>query len=88
MLIWKYTLLLQDRQSVPMPAGAKILTVQMQGSDIRMWALVEPYKALEPREIAIYGTGNFLPDNPGVYIGTFQMEKGMLIFHAFDLTGQ
>jgi len=33
----------------------------------------------------IYGTDNPIPDEPGSFIGTFQMPGGALVFHVFDL---
>jgi hypothetical protein len=86
MRIWKYALNVIDQQCITMPRNAKILTVQMQDDICCLWALVdETAKFTEHRNIAIYGTGNPMPDNPGTYIATFQMHGGALVFHAFEL---
>lgn len=86
MRIWKFPLEVTDSQRVGMPPGAKLLTVQMQGPTPCLWALVDetiPHRVT--RAIAIYGTGNSMPDEPGEYIATFQMAAGALVFHAFEL---
>lgn len=68
-----------------MPAGAKLLDVQMQGGECCVWALCDQSAAKEPRHIAIYGTGNQMPDEAGEYVATFQMHGGALVFHAFEV---
>src|SRR5690606_30712086 len=83
--IWKYQLALLDTHYIDMPAGARLVDVQIQGDDVCVWALCDESKTVKPRNIAIYGTGNPMPDDPGEYIATFQMDGGSLVFHAFDL---
>lgn len=85
MRIWKWQLDVTDEQVVQMPAGAKLLDVQMQGGACCLWALCDENAPKEQRRIAIYGTGNLMPDEPGEHIATFQMHGGSLVFHAFEL---
>lgn len=88
MRIWKYPLEVIDLQIIAVPLGAKILTVQMQGDTCCLWALVdetEPESHKVIKHIAIYGTGNPLPDDTGTYIATFQMMGGSQVFHAFEI---
>lgn len=85
MRIWKWPLAITDRQTIEVPAGAKLLTVQMQGDHPQIWALCEETNFLTTREIAIYGTGNPMPDEPGQYVATFQSHGGALVWHVFDL---
>lgn len=86
MRIWKFPLEVTDRQSMRIPAGAKLLTVQMQRETPCLWALVDDSTLeYEIRSIAIYGTGNPMPNDPGDYIATFQLAGGALVFHAFEL---
>lgn len=85
MRIWKWTLAVKDEQTIDMPMDAKILSVQMQGESPQVWALVNEHQPRKQgRRIAIYGTGNPIPDVPGEYISTFQMHGGQLVFHAFE----
>jgi hypothetical protein len=81
--VWKFPLMLQDSQSVYMPTNADLLTVQMQGEQICLWALCEPENGMSPRIILIHGTGNPIGDIEG-YIGTVQMLGGKLVFHVFE----
>lgn len=83
--IWKYELE-PGKNLLKMPAGAKPLTVQTQGGTPTMWALVKEDAPPEHRIISIYGTGHKMPDHPGVYLGTFQMSDGALVWHVFDAT--
>ena len=83
MRIWKYPLEVTDRLALTMPPGAKFLTVQMQHGKPCLWALVDETKRdTATRRIAIYGTGNPMPDEPGTYIATFQMMGERQYFDA------
>jgi len=66
-----------------MPKGAQPLSVGQQGTDIVCWAIVDDQQPGEPRQIAAYGTGHPLNGDPGRFIGTVQMDDG-LVFHFFD----
>lgn len=81
--IWKWTL--QPKTTISMPAGAQLLAVQEQYGQPQLWALVDPTAAPSPRHFSIYGTGHEMPDNPGQYVGTFQMHAGQLVLHVFEV---
>ena len=80
--IWKWTL--QRETTIDMPLGAKLLTVQEQHGEPQLWALVDPDAKTYQRTFRVYGTGHGLPDDPGEYVGTFQMHCGTLVFHVFE----
>ena len=82
--IFKYELEVTDRQAIQMPTGAVLRAIQWQGMQLCLWAEVNDEAAPVPREIAIYGTGQSMPNYPGNYIGTFQMNQGALVFHVYD----
>ena len=85
MRIWKWTLTVTDMQSLPIPEGAKLLAVQMQGDVPQLWALVDEKARIVHRKLATYGTGNSMPDgDPGQYVGTYQICGGALVFHVFE----
>lgn len=96
--IWKYALDADNLQTVKMPVGAKILTAQTQMVEglrrpqrrVQLWVLVDVGDGglveYEDRVIAIYPTGEPLPDEPGEYVSTFQIDNGSLVFHVFDVT--
>ena len=80
--IWKRPLVSDG--IVEFPRGATILSVQTQAGVPTVWALVDPAAPLEAIPVAIYGTGHDLPDDPGRFIGTFQLHGGALVLHAFQ----
>ncbi len=65
--IYKYPLQVDGEQILLIPAGAKILTVQMQGSTPCLWAEVKINDdanlraGLEQRKIKMFGTGHDIP---------------------------
>ena len=82
--VYKYPLVVTDRQLVKMPKEAKILTVQVQNGEPQRWALVNPDNETEEVPIRIHGTGHKITDADRLaYIGTFQMPRYGLVFHAF-----
>lgn len=89
MKIWKWTLAVTDVQTIQMPVGATVLTVQVQGEEPQIWALVdETIHRYTSRKFAAYGTGNPMPDgDPGRYVGTYQIHGGALVFHVFEQKG-
>lgn len=92
--IWKYPLGITDRQVVRMPRDAEILSVQVQGRHLCLWAMVDGDSPLEDRSIRIFGTGNPIDDWVGnpideyddigrfVFVGTAQM--GPFVWHVFE----
>ena len=84
MKIWKWTLEVTDMQSLLMPKGARLLDVQMQGGVPRLWALVGEHTQNEQRHFAMYGTGHPVPEEPGDYVASFQIDDGALVFHVFE----
>lgn len=87
MKIWKFVLALGDSQLVPMPKDATMLSIQVQKSNLCMWALCNEDAEVVERRINIYGTGNPLPDYIGdfKFLATFQIYGGDLVFHAFEV---
>ena len=86
MTIWKFPIKTTDVQKVKMPQGAQILCVQVQHDTPCLWALVHgPNSRAKERLIRIFGTGHEV-EFPGglVYIGTYQMQGGALVFHVFE----
>ena len=88
MRILKYPLDLRygDLHNIIMPAGATILTVQVQYGVLCIWAMCDDRQSSETRHIALYGTGHMIHSNPGKYIGTVQLNGGGLVLHVFDVS--
>src|SRR6266704_2126003 len=82
--IWKFDLAIHDRQVVPMPAGADIVSVQPQGDMLCLWAVVAPGSPLVGRDIRIVGTGNPMPAGRLVFIATVQEPGLWLVWHVSE----
>ncbi|MDB5848238.1 MAG: RDJLphi1 gp43 [Rhodoferax sp.] len=82
--IWKFPVQVADEQTVMIPGGARILTVAVQAGTVCLWAEVCPGHSKRPRTLRIYGTGHPMPGNPGIYISTFMLQDGALVFHAYE----
>jgi len=87
--IWKYNLKITNNQTILLPIGAKILTVQMIGETPFLFALVNPKAEVESRCIEIFETGDVLycMGESRIYISTFQINNGELVFHVFEYNG-
>lgn len=82
--IYKYELALQTHQIIEMPQYTEILTVQMQGENICLWANVDTEYSLAPRTIVIAGTGEpLLTAGLHTHIATIQM--GIMVWHFFEV---
>lgn len=95
--IHKFPIEITDEQVVQMPAGARVLTAQVQpvpgdldstlGGPVCLWALVENDNAMVPRRVSVRGTGHPMADKRGAgpdaedYVGTVQGNG--LVFHVF-----
>lgn len=63
---------------------AKILTVNTQGVNLFLWALVDTEYSDIERTIYIHGTGHEMINPLSKYINTVFMENGKLVFHIFE----
>lgn len=83
-VIYKYTLMIEGEQLVKMPKGSRILCVQMQYQQPRVWVAIDPFETENvDRLFFVVGTGSSIPGD-GVYIGTVQEQGGSLVWHFFD----
>lgn len=83
--IWKFPLAVVSVNSLDMPKGAEILTVQTQGDIPCLWAMVDPDAEQERRYVEILGTGQPIFKADGCerrYIGTFQQRP--FVWHVFE----
>jgi len=73
-----------DRQSISLPAGARVLTAQVQHGVICLWAEVDTDETSEElREFVIHGTGHDMLNHLH-YIDTVQLDGGYLVFHVYE----
>lgn len=79
--IYKYPLEIKDVQQVEIPIGSNILSVQMQGEKLYLWALVAPEAPKKAVTVKIYGTGQPVDYRNMCYIGSVQ--NGAFVWHVF-----
>ena len=51
-----------EKQSIDINDGARILSVGFQGNNLFLWAFVDTENELKPRYFHIFGTGHDIPD--------------------------
>jgi hypothetical protein len=73
--------------NVPMPIGAKVLSVGNQLEKICIWAEVESTSPTEGRAFVIYNTGEVLEmiDHNNLFIGTVVLKGGTAVAHVFEV---
>jgi hypothetical protein len=83
--IWKFSVPLTDEFTISMPAGSRLLDVQTQNGEPQIWATCNPALPLVSRSFSLRGTGHDTNGAEGaLYVGTFQLQGGALVFHLFD----
>lgn len=83
MTIYKYPIKLADVQTLNLPFGAEILTIQMQHGNLCLWAKVqENVGDTEARTIEVFGTGQPMDFDSRTYIATVQ--DGSFVWHVFE----
>jgi hypothetical protein len=84
--IWKYVLRLAERTVLRMPEGAQVLSVQVQGGGISLWALVDADARQVDRTFVLRKTGC---DCDGVarwtYLATVFYDS--YVWHVFEDEG-
>lgn len=80
--VWKFPLALAQTQDVLMPAGARILSIQVQDEMLCAWALVNPEADRERRYFLIVGIGHEMPKGRYTYLATVQMDS--FVWHVFE----
>jgi hypothetical protein len=85
--IWKYQIEIIDEQTITIPKGATILSVQNQDNTTCIWALIDSNNEKIKRSVAVVGTGNpfLLNDSNYDYIGTIQSNRNYFnfVWHVF-----
>jgi hypothetical protein len=87
MIIYKYPITTADEQTLTLPLGSKILSVQCINEQLYVYALVDENSvAVTMKTILVFGTGQEIEEPIPLmnYIGTVQQYKGMYIWHVFE----
>lgn len=83
--IHKYQFDVTDEFSVRMPRGADVLSVQVQYGTPCVWAAVDTNAEKVTRKFSCRGTGHDISGlTDAMFVGTFQLHGGDLVFHLFD----
>lgn len=82
--IYKYPVNASSIFTLEMPENAKILCVQTQNNQPCIWALVNTELPNTKRIFEVYATGEKCNIEHQIYIGTFQLNNGSLVFHLFE----
>ena len=69
-----------------MPAGARVLSVTVcnGGAGAFLWVLADTSRPLTTRTFDICGEGLPVRDGENIYVGTFTLLEGALVFHIFE----
>lgn len=89
-VIWKFELNEKGNQQIKLPLDYEILALQTQQGKPCLWVLVDPNKPKETEIFEIYGTGHPIHYDMGIdreYVGTWQEQGGLLVWHLFKYTG-
>lgn len=83
--VYKYNLTWTDEQSLYLPLGAEILSVEFQHGFIVLYAIVNSeLLSMQPWEICIAGTGHEIRGySKADFVGTVKTHDGQLMFHVF-----
>lgn len=82
MRIHKHSIPLVAEFVIAMPDGAEILCVQLQNNSPYIWARISTDNIVVDYNFYLYMTGQENNTDTGEYIGTFQLENG-LVYHLF-----
>ncbi len=84
--VYRYPVPFDDIVDIKMPIGARLLTIQVQHGEPKLWALVDPDRPVVTRRFRIADTGHPVEDwEATAYVGSFQLYSGNFVRHVFDL---
>lgn len=70
-------------QSIFLPVGSELLTVQLQYGTPSAWFMVDPDAEKRDRSFVFIMTGHGVPDGLR-YVQTFQFDGGDFVLHLFE----
>ena len=86
-VVWKYTLTTDTKpQSIEVPGGGSVLSIQFQGDELRVWMEVCPDDRHERRTFIVRGTGQqymITEDHYEYHRATVHHGSG--IWHVFEV---
>jgi hypothetical protein len=82
--IFKYPVQMTEDFTVRLPAGAKVIHVDVQRGQPQMWVRVDTDQPERHQAFGVFGTGHDMSKHPvaaAPHLGTFMLEN--LVFHLF-----
>ena len=76
--------ILEPETKIETHSGAKFLCLQMQNGQPCVWFEVDTNQPKLSFSVMFFGTGHEIPDNAKEFLGTIQVNFG-LVFHAYIL---
>ncbi|MEC4815032.1 MAG: hypothetical protein SAK29_17395 [Scytonema sp. PMC 1069.18] len=67
-----------------LPAGAKILTAEIQQGVAQLWALVNTDQPATPRYFCLIRTGDPIKEVGLIYVNTLMLKSGAAVSHLFE----
>ena len=88
--VLKYEIEIGDYFEIEMPNGAQILKAECQHNIPYLWVLADLERLSVKKTFRFAGTGHPINHRKDElqFVSTFQMEKGNLIFHIFEVIKQ
>lgn len=82
--IYKYTVPVQDRFTLPLPEEARVLDVKVLDPHmLTLWVLRDSEPSAASRLFLVYGTGFEVSRSAGLYLAT--VLDGSLVWHVFEV---
>lgn len=91
--IYKYPIKMTELFWLDLPAGSKVIHVDVQRDEPMMWIKVDTVQPLRETIFGVFGTGrqmdavdedgNLNPVAHAPHIGSFMLQNGNLVFHLF-----
>lgn len=87
MMIFKYDLSAEDLQTLKLPVGSELLTVQIQDGAPRLWAVVDAEETrTEDHIVGVALTGHPIPWGVEKHLGTVQIPTTGFVYHFFEVS--
>jgi len=83
--IYKYTLN-PSNLTIPMPIGAKLISMHRQKGEMCIWAEVDIEEKTELVTFEIFTTGEEITSDNKEFVGTFLLHNESLVFHIYKMT--
>jgi hypothetical protein len=86
--VWKYIIgdvragLLREKQIVNIPAGARIVDFGLQGTNVVLWALVDPRNGKQRHAFFVCFTGDDVPEDV-IPCASLLTQNGSIVVHVF-----